>query len=659
MCGIVGYCGHNHLDHPQQILQKMLTSIKHRGPDESGIYLSNHIGLGSVRLSIIGLSNGVMPIADAYKENWIVFNGEIYNYIELKKELQALGYNFTTNTDTEVVVNLYHAFGDEFLQKLNGQFAIAIWNRKHKSLFLARDRVGIRPLFYTEINNNIVFGSEIKSFLHYPHFKSKLSTKRLVDYFTFWSNHPSHTVFEGVYEVPPGHFYKFKNGTLSKHQYWRLPMVPPSSYKYQKKDIKMAKQDFETLLKDSIKLRLRADVPIAAYLSGGLDSTVTTSLIKSIDSNLLNTFSISFNDKEFDESDYQNIASQYFNTKHTTVTCTQNDIANNFAQSIWNIETPLLRTSPVPMNLLAKEVRRSGIKVVITGEGADELLGGYNIYKENKIRRFWAKNPSSKYRPLLLNQLYPYLKKLGRNNTALKMFFGYRLEDVDHPYYSHLLRWHNTSRLKNYFSEELKESLENYNSIDQLEESMPSGFNELDDLTKAQMLEINWFMSGYLLSSQGDRMAMANSVEGRYPFLDHRVIEFCMQLHPDLKINILNEKYLLKEVFRGQIPDQIINRSKQAYRAPINSAFMSEEFLPQLKETLSQNNIKKANIFNAEYVEKLISKFIENKKISEIDNMALSAILSTQILYKQFVERKHHSLVGNTLILLDKIIIDD
>ena len=311
------------------------------------------------------------------------------------------------------------------------------------------------------------------------------------------------------------------------------------------------------------------------------------------------------------------------------------------------------------MSLLAKSVRDQNIKVVITGEGADELFGGYNIFKETKIKHFWAKDPQSKYRPLLLKKLYPYIPQISKaNNNILKLFFGYKLSETSSPIYSHLLRWNNTSRINNYLSKDYKIAISNYHPISKIEDQLKDQLSGYDYLTKAQWIEINFFMSKYLLSSQGDRMGMANSIEGRYPFLDHRVIEFCMKLNPDLKLKGLNEKYLLKYMMKGRIPESILNRSKQAYRAPIRSTFFSEEMPPYLSSMLSEENITGYGIFNLDFVNQLINKMKLNKQVSEIDNMAITAVLSTQILYNLFINKSIPKLHENELVVLNKTIID-
>lgn len=636
MCGITGYIDKNEIADPT-ILNRMLTRIQHRGPDECGIYLNDNIGFGSVRLSIIDISGGQQPMPNNDLSLWIVFNGEIFNYIELREELEEKGHKFRTQSDTEVIVHLYEEYKEDCLSKLNGQFAFSIWDKKNNELFLARDRVGIRPLFYFQTPELFVFGSEIKAIFEHPKVPRKISVKGVYETLVFWTTISPNTVFEGIKECPPGHFMKVKNNNIIIEKYWSINFATEKNYF--KGSFDDAISEFNRLFTDSVKIRLRADVPVAAYLSGGLDSSITTAFIKEIEPDVLQTFSIGFSENEFDESAFQKIASKHFNTKHASFTCTPQEIAENFPKVIWHCETPILRTSPSPMYSLSKLVRENGIKVVITGEGADEVLAGYNIFKENKIRRFWAKYPKSKIRPILLKKLYPYITALqNANPNALKLFFGYRLTETDSPIYSHLLRWKNSSNIAKHFNKQVQNQVSSFDPYSNLMKNLDGNIDMYDDLAKAQYLELSIFMSGYLLSSQGDRMAMGNSVEGRYPFLDYRIIEFCNSLPPDYKLKGLNEKVLLKTMMKERLPQEILDRSKQAYRAPILSSFIGENAPDFVAEVLSPKSVNEADIFSSDSVNKLLNKINSGKAYSEIDNMALTAIISTQLLYKQFIK---------------------
>lgn len=558
MCGIAGIYNYHSIKEPSMEIsvRKMLSLIKHRGPDESGIYLNQNIGIGNVRLSIIDLSTGQQPLSDVSENYWIVYNGEIFNYPELRDNLIRKGIKLKTQSDTEIVVQMYALYGANCLNQFNGQFAFCIWDKNKKELFLARDRVGIRPIYYWARNEAFAFCSEIKGLFTLDQINRSLNAESLSQIFTFWTTITPNTPFKDIFELQPGHCMVVNSKGIEIKKYWSLDF--PTHQNYQRSVISESIEELNELLHDAIKIRLRADVPVGAYLSGGLDSSVTTVFINDINPQILNTFSIGFKEKAFDETNYQLEAAKFFNTNHTDFTCTSQEITENFAKTIWHTEFPILRTSPTPMFLLSKKVRESNIKVVITGEGADEFLAGYNIFKEAKIRRFWAKEPNSKLRPRLLSKLYPYLPMMNESpDLALKMFFGYKLTETNDPLYSHQLRWNNTSRIKSFLSENIVSSINGYNPINDIYKTLPDGFENWSDLVKSQYLEATIFMSGYLLSSQGDRMAMGNSVEGRYPFLDYRIIEFCSSLPDNFKLNSLNEKFILKKLSLGKIPPSI------------------------------------------------------------------------------------------------------
>lgn len=651
MCGIAGIYKYQSNEAPsyENNLKRMLSVIRHRGPDETGLYLGNNIGLGSVRLSIVDLSTGQQPISDESGNYWIVYNGEVFNYLELRSDLEKKGVKFKTHCDTEIVVQMYAEYGADCLRYFNGQFAFCIWDKAKQELFLARDRVGIRPLFYWSEGETFAFCSEIKGLFALDLVPKTIRPESMAQIFTFWSVLTPNTVFENIYELPPGHHMLVKNGKITINKYWSMDF---DTEKIQEtKSISSTVAEFEDLFKNAISIRLRADVQVGAYLSGGLDSSLTTAYIHEIDPGVLNTFSIGFKDKTFDETKYQLEVSARFNTKHAAFECKSEDIAENFADTIWHAESPILRTSPTPMFMLSKKVREQNIKVVITGEGADEIFAGYNIFKEAKIRRFWANQPDSKARPKLLSSLYKYLPMMkSSNNLAQKMFFGYKLTETSNPLYSHLLRWHNTSRIKAYFSDNYMSALTDYNPLDEVTDSLPKEYEHWSHMAQSQYLESSIFMSGYLLSSQGDRVAMGNSVEGRYPFLDYRVIEYASKLPDRYKLNCLNEKFILKKMGEGKIPDSIINRSKQAYRAPIGNSFIKTDRLPDaISEALEETNIRKYGIFNPEKVIALFKKLKQQDVMSEIDQMAVVAIISTQLICKMFLTHFTHIPTDNLL----------
>ena len=638
MCGVAGIIDYKGKTNTVSLLESMLRSISYRGPDESGIYRSRYSALGNVRLSIIDLASGQQPLSDQSGQFWIVLNGEIFNYRELRADLEKQGTVFRTLSDTEVLVNLYARYGTKCLNMLNGQFALAIWDKVEEELFLARDRVGIRPLFYNITNGIFSFASEIKALFEQRSVSRELRPESLAQIYTFWTTLTPFTPFKNIFELSPGHYLTFNRKGLKIEKFWELKFGKVNH----KSTLPEATEQFNDLFTSAVRLRLRADVEVAAYLSGGIDSSTTVAYIKEIEPGVLNTFSIGFEEKDFDESKYQQEAVKYLETDHKSVSCTSKSIAESFPKVVWHSETPMTRTAPTPMLILSELVRNNDIKVVITGEGSDEILAGYDIFREAKIRNFWASRPDSKTRPLLLKTLYPDIPHLRTASpNILKMFFGYKLEEIKNPFYSHLLRWNNANHIKKNFSTGLKELLHGYSPVDELAEKLPAGFNSWDPLAKAQWLETTIFMSGYLLSTQGDRMGMANSIEGRYPFLDYRVIEFCAGLPARLKLNGLNEKFLLKKLMKNRIPESIIKRPKQPYRAPISSVFLSKDAPEYVKLMLSDSYTKQAGIFDFDSISAMLSRIEKTGVASEVDNMALTAVISTHLLYYQFIENRN------------------
>lgn len=640
MCGITGIVRHQ----PGEIvaeglLRQMLGMLRHRGPDQFGIYVDEQAGLGSARLSIIDLSSGQQPISNEDGTLWIVFNGEIFNYVELRPELEKRGHQFATHSDTEVILHLYEEYGPQCLSHLNGQFAIAIWDSRRQSLFLARDRVGIRPIFYTDTGNALVFGSEIKSVLAYPGVAAEIDPAALDDLFTYWSPQSPRTAFKGIYEVPPGSYMQVRSGQTTLERYWTLDFPDTTTAEYtasQKRSEEDYLAELQELLIDATQIRLRADVPVGAYLSGGLDSSTITAIIRQFTGNRLDTFSIAFSDPEFDESDYQRRMAKHLGTDHQVIYATHADIGRVFPDVIWHTETPVTRTSPAPMFLLSGLVRQHNFKVVLTGEGADEFLGGYDIFKEAKIRRFWAREPESQARQLLLQKLHPHIKDLTSGGGAyLAAFFKEGLTDLENPAYSHAIRWKTTQRARRFFAPQLSDQILHGKRF---ELELPAGFSHWHPLAQAQYIEITTFMSPYLLSSQGDRPGMAHSVEGRFPFLDVRVMEFSNRLPPELKLRGLTEKYLLKKLARQWLPDEIWKRHKQPYRAPIHRSFFNEDTQPYVGELLSPAWINRTGFFRPDAVQQLVEKVQRGARLSETDDMALAGILSTQLVHDRFIE---------------------
>ncbi len=640
MCAIAGIL--NLADAPvpsEAALRRMLAMVRHRGPDQFGIYLSDQVALGNARLSIVDLSGGQQPIANEDESLWIVFNGEIFNHIELRADLEAKGHQFTTHCDTEVILHLYEEYGPECLRQLNGQFAIAIWNERDRSLFLARDRVGVRPLFYTRAGGSLIFASEIKSILTDARVKAELDPLSLDQTFTYWSPLSPRSCFRGIVDLPPGHYLVAKAGQVSVKAFWQPDFSSSTANASASKERPLADYvaEFHELLKDAARIRLRADVPVGAYLSGGLDSSAIAAIVRKLGVSRLDTFSIAFSDEKFDESKFQLEMAAYLGTKHHVVQATHADIGNAFPDVVWHTETPIMRTSPVPMFLLSKLVRDQKFKVVLTGEGADEFLGGYDIFKEAKVRRFWAQNPDSKWRSALLKRLYPDIDLNAAGTSYLAAFFGAGLKETEAPDYSHSIRWRNNRRTTRFFSKDFTAAIVEQQKNESSAIVYPAGFKQWGSLEQAQYLEINTFLSQYLLSSQGDRVAMAHSVEGRYPFLDVRVMEFCNHLPARLKLRGLTDKFLLRQMASQYLPEQIWKRRKRPYRAPIHRSFFNAAPPAYVCKLLSDAHVTASGVFNPIAVRQLVAKLEQGKAVGETDDMALVGILSTLLVQQRFV----------------------
>ncbi len=638
MCGIAGgvsLTGTHAVD--QSTLRRMLTLLHHRGPEAAGVYCTGPVALGHARLSIIDLTGGLQPIANEDESLWAVVSGEVFNYLEVGDELRARGHRFRTESDSEVLLHLYEEMGTALVDHLNGQFAFALWDSRQQRLLLGRDRLGVLPLLYTVVEGVLLFASEIKALLADPRVPRRADLRSLDQVFTYWSALPGRTMFEGIHEVPAGHILLAEHGqgSYTLTQYWchRYPELNRTDGD----EDTYASRLFE-LLVDATRLRLRADVPIGAYLSGGLDSSTIAAVVRRYTTNRLQTFSVAFEDKAYDESAFQERMAQALGTEHHVIRCSHRDVGAVFPEVIWHTETPLLRTAPAPLFLLSALVRRQGLKVVLTGEGADEFFAGYDIFKEALVRRFWARQPQSRLRPLLLRRLYGWVPDLQDSVQAyMSAFFKQGLMETEDPTYSHQLRWRNTARLKRLFSDEMRQMLAAYNSRSELDALLDPDLRSWDPLSQSQHLEVRTFLTPYLLSSQGDRVAMAHSVEGRFPFLDHRVVEFATSVPAAMRMHGLDEKSLLKRAVRHLLPAEIWQRPKRPFRAPISPAFCGPDAPDYVRQLLSSESIETAGYFNPVAVARLLAKCESSTQVGENDNMALVGILSTQLWHEAFV----------------------
>ena len=642
MCGIAGiYARPGHRASPELLLT-MAGELRHRGPDGVGLYVDRRFGMTNTRLAIVDVLGGDQPLTTEDRRYWVMQNGEIYNYVELRDELTTLGHRFETSSDTEVLAHAYEQWGVRCLDRLNGDFAGAVWDRATQQLFLARDRFGVRPLFVAELDGDLGFASEAKALLRHPDARRQLDPLGLVEAFTTWSILPDRSAFEGVRELAPAHYLLAgPNGIVEERRWWDLRFPRIGETRSESEDELEA--ELVELLTDATRIRLRADVPVAAYLSGGLDSSATAAIASRLYPDTLHSFGIGFRDPRFDESAYQDRFVADLGTELHRVVVDAPDIAGLLPEAVVLSEKPTLRTALAPLLRLSAAVNDAGLKVVITGEGADELFGGYDIFRENKVRRFWARQPDSKLRPLLFTRLNEFLgKDLERAGAFLAGFYRRGLEDVDDPLYSHRLRYANTARCLRLLAPEVVErGSAAGDPLERVEQALPEDFAELTPLGRAQYLEITTFLEGYLLHSQGDRMLMGNSIEGRFPFLDFRVAEFAAALPDDLKLRRLEEKYLLRKAVAPLLPDDIAARRKRPYRAPIVSSFVGPRAPEYVRELLSPERLGEVGLFRPEAVERLVRKCEAAGEggVSETDEMGLVGTISVMLLHDRLVSR--------------------
>jgi asparagine synthase (glutamine-hydrolysing) len=616
----------------------MIGRLKHRGPEGSGYFQDEHAVLGHTRLSIIDLEGGWQPLSNEDGSMWVSYNGEIFNYVELAAELTGHGHVFRTRSDTEVIVHAFEQWGMRCFERFNGQWALALWDRRNRSLVLSRDRLGVRPLFYARAGGRFHFASEIKALFADPRIDRRFDSAGLEEIFTFWCTVAPRTAFAGVSQLEPGCAAVLADGKLQTIPYWRISFPPAA------RDSGCGLRENGAVLRERLvsaaRLRfLRSDVPVGAYLSGGIDSSVTAAIIARYTDAPLETFSLQFTDPEFDERAYQEEMSKRLGSRHHAVEVAAEEIGRSFPEVIWHAEQPLLRSAPAPMYLLSRLVRQSGFKVVVTGEGADEMLAGYDIFREAKVRIFWSRDPESKKRGDIAGLLYPWMERTpGKAPSFAHEFFARNLDAADAAL-SHRPRWDSAAGITSLLTADARARLAGIPVADELIAGMPAEHTEWDPLCRAQWLEIKTLLSGYILSAQGDRMLMANSVEGRFPFLDPELVAFANSLPARHKLLALDEKHILKSEFADMIPPSILARPKQPYRAPEASSFFSRGAVDWVRDVTDPRCLAAAGIFEPAAVARLLAKCAQagGKRMSNTDNMRLLAVLSTMLVHRTFI----------------------
>lgn len=628
MCGIAGIVRpHASKTVDEQALLRMVGAIRHRGPDGFGLALDAGAGLVSARLAIFDLPRGWQPYEASARGSILVYNGEVYNHPELRAELEKRGETFATTCDTEVVLRLLERDGVSSLDRLNGQFAFAWWQPGLRRLTLVRDRFGVRPLHYALLDDgSLVFGSEAKALFASGEVTAAPDLAGIDEVFTLWGPRAPRTTFRGVCQVTPGGLIVWERGRIIEERRWWSPEYHLGEDR---------EGDLDELLRDSVRLRLRADVPVGTYLSGGLDSSLITALAQAETDHQLRTFSIAFRDPRYDERVHQQEVARAIGTRHHVVEAVSRDIADAFPEVIRHVEMPLVRTAPVPLFLLAREVRAQQITVVATGEGADELFWGYELFKEVVLRELSQREPERAVE--LLGQLYSYLgPTAARRGPAWRRFLLETGAD-DEQLGSHLTRAEATATVKAFYRREVAAEIGTTTSLDRLRTELPPAFERWSRLERAAWLELATLLEPYLLSAQGDRVAMAHGVEGRFPFLDHRVFAYSARLPAKEKLDGMREKVALRKIAAKVLPPAIAERGKQPYRAPEIAPFFAADAPEWVEEALSASALGETEIWDEQRVAGLLKRCRTGRATGMRESMALVGILSTQLWHREFV----------------------
>jgi asparagine synthase (glutamine-hydrolysing) len=607
MCGI---CGKVYVDPqakvPESLIHEMCEVIKHRGPDDRGYYINNNVGLGHRRLSIIDLSTGQQPMSNARKDLWIVYNGEIYNFPELRKDLQKRGYTFLTTSDTEVIIHLYDEYGTSCVNYLRGMFAFAIWDIRNQCLFLARDRVGQKPLFYTVQDHALLFASEIKSLLQDNTVNRALNLEAMYHYLTYQYVPPPDTMFTNIHKLPPAYTLLWENGEITLNRYWDLHYLP----KVRMNELELIEK-LTHLIQEVVKMRMISDVPIGAFLSGGIDSSLVVAMMSQFSTQPVKTFSIGFKEKEFNELPYARLVAEYYHTEHQEFIVEPNAV-EILPKLVWHFDEPFGDYSAIPTFYVAKMTSQC-VKVALNGDGGDESFAGYERYLGFKIVQYYRQLPHNLRAAFLASLLLKFSKKTQHGHISgflypylrrFKFLNDLSLETSQQLYTRTMTIFQNDLKLE-LLSDDVKTRLERLNSLDyMLQYFYTTNANHFTD----QMLysDIMTYLPGDLLVKV-DRMTMAHSLEGRSPFLDHKLMEFVATIAPQFKLHNTQLKFILKKIGKAYLPKKILVRKKQGFGVPLAKWFR-HELHNMVHDICLSSNLIREGVFKKATVQRILQE---------------------------------------------------
>jgi asparagine synthase (glutamine-hydrolysing) len=600
MCGI---CGKLAFDRnavvSNRLIRTMLETIRHRGPDDQGVYISPQVGFGHARLSIIDLNSGHQPLSNEDGTIWIVFNGEIYNFRELRAFLSAKGHIFKTQTDTEVIVHLYEELGPQCVEKLRGMFAFALWDENTKSLLLARDRVGIKPLYYSLSEEAVVFASEIKAILADPAINRNLAPEIIDRFLTFLYVPGEETLLKGIRKLAPGHYLLVKNGKTEIRQYWDLSFLKPS----ERLSIEEAENELSNLLAEAVELHMIADVPVGVLLSGGVDSTAVLSCAAERTDKEISSFTVGFADAGFaDERSYARLAAETFGSRHHEMTITGDDFVAFLPKYVWHMEEPVCEPPAVALYYVSR-LARNHVKVLLSGEGGDEAFAGYDNYRSiawlERLKRVWPAGNGAASWGLSQFNSWAHSARVAKYGPLVKATFpNYYYSRTSTPYR------YSGNGIGELYSSDFVSSIDREYTV----EPVRRLFSKIEKQgVLDQMLYIDtktWLPDDLLVKA--DKMTMANSLELRVPLLDHRLLEFAASLPANFKLKGFTLKYIWKKALSKRVPAKILKRKKAGFPVPYES-WLRNNFRDQIRDILTDRKTTERGYFQRAAIERLIS----------------------------------------------------
>jgi asparagine synthase (glutamine-hydrolysing) len=600
MCGICGIAHKSRSQHiPSSLVESMCRTIIHRGPDDQGVFVENNIGLGARRLSILDVEGGRQPLSNEDSSVWAAHNGEIYNYPELKEELSERGHIFNSHTDTEIFVHGYEEWGMDFVQKLRGMFATAVWDRIENRLVLIRDRLGIKPLYYSLLEDRtLVFGSELKTILVHPRVKRVLNPKALDFFLTLEYIPAPYSIFKNIFKLPAGHLLVYKDGHVTIKKYWDLEPPSHESLQSKKPDIESLKEELFCLLKESVKMRLLSDVPLGAFLSGGIDSSAIVGLMRELGQDPLKTFSIGFEDKSYNDTDHHE-----FMLRPQALQLTE--------QLVNHLDEPFGDFSIFPTFLVSK-MAREHVTVILSGDGGDEVFGGYEHYLAQKMARLPLVAATQKILSPLIKGFPPSPQKKGVWNKLQRFNQGFSF----HPDLRHF-RWmmFQTDKDKNsLYTGDFKKEIGGIHSMQKSEpfSQIFPRLKDYDPINGELFLDLKTYLVDDILVKV-DRMSMAASLETRVPLIDHKIVEFLFRLPGQLKLHGQETKWLFKKTMERLLPRENIYRRKEGFSIPIKH-WLKTDLKDLMGDTLQENKITQDNLFNFSHIKNMMGLHLAGKK---------------------------------------------